>query len=101
MAFRMTERARSLGLDAFYETPIVSRIETGVRALSLTDGVVLADMDPKARGTFWIATGREAPKVAPRSTSELAAKGVKGPPPPPTTTKAAQGRAANDRQKGR
>lgn len=101
MAFRMTERARSLGLDAFYETPIVSRIETGVRALSLDDGVVLAEMDPEGRGTLWIATGRTVAGAAPRTTGELAAKGVRQPGPPPTTTKAAPGKAANDKRKGR
>jgi hypothetical protein len=56
-AGRMRSTASGLGLPDVYDKVKVSKIETGVRDLSLEDVAVLEAMDPRKRGWHWVAFG--------------------------------------------
>jgi transcriptional regulator with XRE-family HTH domain len=61
-AERMNEGAAELDLDAAYDKAKVSKIETGVRDLSLEDVAIIERIAPRgAGGWFRVAFGREQP----------------------------------------
>lgn len=45
------------GLKSNYDTSHISKIETGIRAVSIEEIPVFAALDPKGRGESWLAWG--------------------------------------------
>lgn len=58
MAEKLNATAAELGIDARYDSSVVTRIETGQRKqVTLDDVAVYAAVDPKRRGREWMGWG--------------------------------------------
>lgn len=44
-----------------YDSSVIARIEKGDRRATVIDTVLIADVDPQARGWAWVAIGEESP----------------------------------------
>ncbi|HEV8448619.1 MAG TPA: helix-turn-helix domain-containing protein [Gemmatimonadaceae bacterium] len=63
LAAELTTMAETYGLDELYDDSKVSRIEAGLRGLSLEEGALVVLIDPEGRGVVWLAFGGPVAKA--------------------------------------
>jgi hypothetical protein len=60
----LNDAAEQLGFDPYWTGPKITNTEKGKRDLSIEDVAIVARVDPKKRGWFWVAFGRAEPPRA-------------------------------------
>jgi hypothetical protein len=66
-AVELTRMAVTYGLDETYDDSKVSRIEAGLRGLTLEEGALVVLLDPEDRGVVWLAFGGPVAKAMRRA----------------------------------
>lgn len=56
-AKELSARMKAMGVPKRYDKGKVSLIESGTRKLTVEEAVIIADLDPRARGAVWLVFG--------------------------------------------